>query len=133
MPTFFLNLLNNYENKAIIYKYHKFALVAQLDRVFGYEPKGRGFESLPACQKYSVLVRGRSISFSSLALSGECWYNQNMQSKGACGMKKFFIYMKIFGAVAAAFFLVVDVILTVTIIADTGEMRFRLLRLNMTI
>ena len=98
-----------------------------------YEPKGRGFESLPACQKYSVLVRGRSISFSSLALSGECWYNQNMQSKGACGMKKFFIYMKIFGAVAAAFFLVVDVILTVTIIADTGEMRFRLLRLNMTI
>ena len=50
MPTFFLNLLNNYENKAIIYKYHKFALVAQLDRVFGYEPKGRGFESLTACQ-----------------------------------------------------------------------------------
>ena len=27
------------------------ALVAQLDRVFGYEPKGRGFESLPARQK----------------------------------------------------------------------------------
>ena len=25
-----------------------YALVAQLDRVFGYEPKGRGFESLPA-------------------------------------------------------------------------------------
>ena len=50
MPTFFLNLLNNYENKAIIYKYHKFALVAQLDRVFGYEPKGRGFESLQAHQ-----------------------------------------------------------------------------------
>ena len=24
--------------------------VAQLDRVFGYEPKGRGFESLTACQ-----------------------------------------------------------------------------------
>ena len=24
------------------------ALVAQLDRVFGYEPKGRGFESLRA-------------------------------------------------------------------------------------
>ena len=50
MPTFFLNLLNNYENKAIIYKYHKFALVAQLDRVFGYEPKGRGFESLQPYQ-----------------------------------------------------------------------------------
>ena len=27
-----------------------YALVAQLDRVFGYEPKGRGFESLPARQ-----------------------------------------------------------------------------------
>ena len=28
-----------------------FVLVAQLDRVFGYEPKGQGFESLQACQK----------------------------------------------------------------------------------
>ena len=27
-----------------------YAPVAQLDRVFGYEPKGRGFESLPAYQ-----------------------------------------------------------------------------------
>lgn len=27
-----------------------FVLVAQLDRVFGYEPKGRGFESLQARQ-----------------------------------------------------------------------------------
>ena len=27
----------------------KYALVAQLDRVFGYEPKGQGFESLQAC------------------------------------------------------------------------------------
>ena len=51
MPTFFLNLLNNYENKAIIYKYHKFALVAQLDRVSDYESEGREFESLPAHQK----------------------------------------------------------------------------------
>ncbi len=30
----------------------KYALIAQLDRVFGYEPKGRGFESLWAYQKY---------------------------------------------------------------------------------
>ena len=30
------------------------APVAQLDRVFGYEPKGRGFESLPAYQNTSV-------------------------------------------------------------------------------
>ena len=28
------------------------APVAQLDRVFGYEPKGRGFESLPAYHGY---------------------------------------------------------------------------------
>ena len=28
-----------------------FAALAQLDRVFGYEPKGRGFESLTPCQK----------------------------------------------------------------------------------
>ncbi len=28
------------------------APVAQLDRVSGYEPEGRGFESLPAYQKY---------------------------------------------------------------------------------
>ena len=27
----------------------KSAPVAQSDRVFGYEPKGQGFESLPAC------------------------------------------------------------------------------------
>ena len=26
----------------------RFALLAQLDRVFGYEPKGQGFESLTA-------------------------------------------------------------------------------------
>ena len=31
-------------------------LVAQLDRVFGYEPKGRGFESLQARQKASALA-----------------------------------------------------------------------------
>ena len=30
------------------------APIAQLDRVFGYEPKGRGFESLSAYQNTSV-------------------------------------------------------------------------------
>ena len=35
-----------------------FALLAQLDRVFGYEPKGRGFESLLAYQK-SLAHTGR--------------------------------------------------------------------------
>lgn len=32
-----------------------YAPVAQLDRVFGYEPKGRGFESLLAC--FSFLIK----------------------------------------------------------------------------
>ena len=31
-----------------------FALLAQLDRVFGYEPKGQGFESLTARQKIGI-------------------------------------------------------------------------------
>ena len=31
-----------------------YALVAQLDRVFGYEPKGRGFESRRAYQKKPI-------------------------------------------------------------------------------
>lgn len=35
-----------YDNSAVL----RNALLAQLDRVFGYEPKGRGFESLTACQ-----------------------------------------------------------------------------------
>ena len=33
------------------------ALVAQLDRVTGYEPVGRGFESLPAYQKRGMFFR----------------------------------------------------------------------------
>ena len=32
----------------------RLALVAQLDRAFGYEPKGRGFESLQAQIKNSL-------------------------------------------------------------------------------
>ena len=38
-----------YNGKAV-HKKRKYAPVAQPDRVFGYEPKGRGFESLQACQ-----------------------------------------------------------------------------------
>ena len=34
-----------------------YALVAQLDRVFGYEPKGRGFESRRAYQKKDQVER----------------------------------------------------------------------------
>ena len=35
----------------IIHRLNPIALLAQLDRVFGYEPKGQGFESLTARQK----------------------------------------------------------------------------------
>ena len=45
---FFENPLTNPRPNDSIYL--ALALVAQLDRVFGYEPKGRGFESLLAYQ-----------------------------------------------------------------------------------
>ncbi len=38
-------------------KYTEYAPLAQLDRVFGYEPKGRGFESLTACQEKEQVIR----------------------------------------------------------------------------
>ena len=44
----------------------KYAPLAQLDRVFGYEPKGQGFESLTACQNrgwiYSILYFCYAVS-----------------------------------------------------------------------
>ena len=38
-----------------------YAPVAQLDRVTGYEPVGRGFESLPAYQKRGASFRMRLV------------------------------------------------------------------------
>ena len=38
----------------IIYRYEKNVPLAQPDRVFGYEPKGRGFESLMVRQKRTI-------------------------------------------------------------------------------
>ena len=38
----------------MLFKRTAYALVAQLDRVFGYEPKGQGFESLAARQVKSL-------------------------------------------------------------------------------
>ena len=38
-------------------------LLAQLDRAFGYEPKGRGFESLRAHQKRSNFCKTKVTSF----------------------------------------------------------------------
>ena len=40
-----------------------FVLVAQLDRVFGYEPKGRGFESLQARQNGAFFTMFRFFFF----------------------------------------------------------------------
>ena len=54
------------EKRAIIYERsrERHAPVAQLDRVFGYEPKGRGFESLLAYQQHEhILFRFGSIVF----------------------------------------------------------------------
>ena len=39
------------------------ALVAQLDRVTGYEPVGQGFESLPAYQKNRYPIWDNGFSF----------------------------------------------------------------------
>ncbi len=39
-----------------------FAALAQLDRVFGYEPKGRGFESLTP-RKKTVMVSTMAVFF----------------------------------------------------------------------
>ena len=38
-----------------------YALVAQLDRVTGYEPVGRGFESLPAHQTVEIRTLYQSV------------------------------------------------------------------------
>ena len=40
-----------------------YALLAQLDRVFGYEPKGQGFESLAARQPQSLVNQGVAVFF----------------------------------------------------------------------
>ena len=43
-----------------------YAPVAQLDRVTGYEPVGRGFESLPAYQKSTMVLIQNHRAFSIL-------------------------------------------------------------------
>ena len=48
----------------------RYAAVAQLDRVTGYEPVGRGFESLQPYQKESS---ERMAPFCHLSLKGEGW------------------------------------------------------------
>ena len=40
--------------------------LAQLDRVFGYEPKGRGFESLKARQKEAPIALRWVLLFASV-------------------------------------------------------------------
>ena len=48
-----------YNNKAL----KSYALVAQLDRVTGYEPVGQGFESLPARQRKDETFGFRLFGF----------------------------------------------------------------------
>ena len=47
----------------MLFKRTAYALVAQLDRVFGYEPKGQGFESLRAHQKIPLTPVGGIFVF----------------------------------------------------------------------
>ena len=55
---FFKKHLTNGLRCAIICKYSRVpAVLAQLDRVPGYEPVGRGFESLTPCQQKDPMPR----------------------------------------------------------------------------
>ena len=57
----------------MLFKRTAYALVAQLDRVFGYEPKGRGFESL---QPYQLVTSDIACDelFLFPAASGRLWH-----------------------------------------------------------
>ena len=56
---FFKKHLTNGLRCAIICKYSRVpAVLAQLDRVPGYEPVGRGFESLTPCQRKAIRNSG---------------------------------------------------------------------------
>ena len=60
--------LTSHKKGAIIIKFNGSAPIAQLDRVFGYEPKGRGFESLLAHQaELGRMLRSRLGFFFYLA------------------------------------------------------------------
>ena len=59
---FFKMGLTKEENRSIILGLSGNAPLAQLDRVFGYEPKGRGFESLTARQSIHRTDRPRAGS-----------------------------------------------------------------------
>ncbi len=65
--TFFKKAIDKLQKYDIIYKYEINAPLAQPDRVFGYEPKGQGFESLTARQKEKSLIA--AFSFCSLLSS----------------------------------------------------------------
>ena len=61
--------------------HRQYAAVAQLDRVFGYEPKGRGFESL---QPYQSKRTAMWQSFYSLFILFICnKYLRGMDQTGA--------------------------------------------------
>ena len=50
-------------------RYRAYAFVAQLDRAFGYEPKGQGFESLQARWKH--LEKSECFFFACVSLEKE--------------------------------------------------------------
>ena len=58
-----------------------FALLAQLDRVFGYEPKGRGFESLIA--RHNVGAKFALLRFSLTRKTSACFLAPHLSQKGS--------------------------------------------------
>ena len=63
--TFFQKGLDKREEMRYNIKVRKnvYVPLAQPDRVFGYEPKGRGFESLKARQKEAPIAKAMGASF----------------------------------------------------------------------
>ena len=72
-----------------------FAPVAQMDRVLGYEPRGRAFESLRAHQYFKGLPKGRPFSLVLIATiqidnlhfsEPISYYYFNNRNQGICSM-----------------------------------------------
>ena len=65
-----------------------YALVAQLDRVTGYEPVGRGFESLPAYQKRGMFFRMFLVFIMLWKCARILFISGSPQSQRLCGERR---------------------------------------------
>ena len=79
----------------------RYAAVAQLDRVFGYEPKGRGFESLSAHQKqtrkasafFACSCAGRAKGPSRAQVGGSNPFSRTTRRKRRIACDEFFRFI----------------------------------------